>query len=107
LAATIVAMSVMPPDLRPETGIPRNFGHFSVYFVAGLAFSLDYDRKPAQVAIVLLIFTGSIEIAQLFVPGRHARLSDFIIDAFAISVGLVLPSLTGRIRGRFDLKLDA
>ena len=107
LAAAIVALSVLPPDLRPETGIPHNFEHFSIYSVAGLAFGLGYDRKPVLTAILLLIFTGSIEIAQLFVPGRHARLSDFIVDAFAMCVGLVLTSLTGRIRDSFDLKLDA
>ena len=87
--------------------MPPNFEHFSIYCVAGLAFGLGYDRKPVLVAILLLIFSGSIEIAQLFVPGRHARLSDFIVDAFAMCVGLVLASLTGRIRDRFDLKLDA
>lgn len=107
LAAAIVALSVIPPDLRPQTGMPSNFEHFSIYSVAGLAFGLGYDRKPVLVAILLLIFTGSIEIAQLFVPGRHARLSDFIVDAFGMCVGLVLASLSGRIRGRFDLKLDA
>jgi VanZ family protein len=107
LAAAIVALSVIPPDLRPQTGMPNNFEHFSIYSVAGLAFGLGYDRKPVLVTILLLVFSASIEIAQLFVPGRHARLSDFIVDAFAMCVGLMLASLTGRIGGRFDLKLDA
>ena len=107
LAAAIVALSLIPPDLRPETGMPRNFEHFSIYSVAGLAFGLGDDRKPVLGAILLLIFTGGTEIAQLFVPGRHARLSDFIVDAFAMCVGLVLGSLTGRIRDSFDLKLGA
>jgi VanZ family protein len=38
---------------------------------------------------MLVIFAGTVEIAQLFVPGRHARLSDFIVDALAISAGLI------------------
>jgi VanZ family protein len=33
------------------------------------------------------MFAGFVEIAQLFVPGRHARLSDFIVDALAMCVG--------------------
>jgi hypothetical protein len=27
-------------------------------------------------------------LAQLLVPGRHARLSDFLIDAWGVTVGL-------------------
>ena len=38
--------------------------------------------------LLLVGFVGVIEIAQLVVPGRHARLSDFLIDAFAVSIGL-------------------
>jgi hypothetical protein len=40
------------------------------------------------VAIGLVIFAGAIELAQLFAPGRHARLSDFIVDASAACIGL-------------------
>jgi VanZ family protein len=49
-------------------------------------------------AIFLVIFSGSIEIAQLFVPGRHARLSDFIVDTVAVCIGLVTSSLLSLAR---------
>jgi len=48
--------------------------------------------------LVLVIFAGVIEFAQLFVPGRHARLSDFIIDAFGACVGAALASVAARAR---------
>jgi VanZ family protein len=47
------------------------------------AFGLGYKRRHDLLAILLVVFSGAIEIAQLFVPGRHARLGDFIIDAVA------------------------
>jgi VanZ family protein len=50
----------------------------------GRLFGLGYKRKHGLLAILLVIFSSFIEIAQLFVPGRHARLSDFIIDAVAV-----------------------
>jgi hypothetical protein len=56
--------------------VPHNFEHFLIYSAAGLAFGLGYERKPGS-RVLLLIFTGSVEFAQLFVPGRHARLSRF------------------------------
>jgi hypothetical protein len=39
--------------------------------------------------ILLLISTRFVEIAQLLVPGRHARLSDFIFGAAAAWTGLI------------------
>jgi VanZ family protein len=38
------------------------------------------------------MFSGTIEIAQLFAPGRHARIGDFILDAVAAYIGLVMAS---------------
>jgi VanZ family protein len=59
----------------------------------GFAFGLGYKRKHGLLAILLVIFSSFIELAQLFVPGRHARLSDFIIDTVAVLIGLVMSSL--------------
>jgi VanZ family protein len=98
LATAIAVVSLVPPDLRPETGAPHALEHFSIYAATGLAFGLGYARKFGLLTIILLIFAGSIEIAQLFVPGRHARLSDFIIDAAALCAGLIAASLVRQLR---------
>jgi VanZ family protein len=97
LATAVVVLSVIPPNLRPETSAPHNPEHFLIYASAGLAFALGYDRKFGLLAILLLIFAASTEIAQLFVPGRRARLSDFIIDVLAVCAGPIGVSLVRRI----------
>jgi VanZ family protein len=93
LAAAIVVLSVVPPSLRPETDLPHGIEHFVIYLATGLAFALSYELKPGLLATRLVFFSGAVEIAQLFVPGRHARLSDFIVDASAITVGVMAVSL--------------
>ena len=100
LAATIVILSLVPPALRPETSAPHSLEHFIIFAAAGFAFGLGYERRHDLLAILLVIFSSSIEIAQLFVPGRHARLSDFIIDAVAACIGLVMSSLLSLARAR-------
>jgi VanZ family protein len=50
------------------------------------------------VAIALVTFAAFVEVVQLFVPGRHARLSDFAIDALAAIIGLIVARLLGLIR---------
>jgi VanZ family protein len=75
---------------EPETGARHNLEHFTIFAATGFAFGLGYKRRHDLIAILLVIFSGAIEIVQLFVPGRHARLGDFIIAA---CIGLVMASL--------------
>jgi hypothetical protein len=96
LAAAIVILSLVPPTLRPETGAPHSLEHFTIFAATGFAFGLGYKRRHDLLAILLVIFSGAIETAQLFVPGRHAHLGDFIIDAVAACMGLVMASLLRR-----------
>jgi VanZ family protein len=96
LAATVLVLSVVPVWLRPETDTPHNFEHFAAFFVTGAAFGFGYGRRPLVVALALVLYSAMIEIIQIFVPDRHARLSDFIVDALAVSVGVALASLAAR-----------
>jgi VanZ family protein len=98
LAAAIVVLSVVPPALRPETAAPHNFEHFLIYWTMGLAFGLGFKRRLGLLAILLSVFTGFVEIAQLLVPGRHARLSDFLVDAVAMWFGLIGVSMFRQVR---------
>ena len=105
LATAIVALSVVPPSLRPETGLPHGIEHFVIYWATGLAFALGSELKPGLLATLLAFFSGAVEIAQLFVPGRHARLIDFIVDGLAITVGVIAGSLAAQGWARSNLPL--
>ncbi len=100
LAAAIVVLSVVPPGLRPETGTPHNLEHFLAYLATGFAFGLGYDRNHSLLALLLVLFSFWVEVLQLFVPGRHARLGDFVVDALAACVGLLMASLVNPTRAR-------
>jgi VanZ family protein len=96
LAIIITTLSVVPAWLRPETEMPHHLEHFAAFFIVGIAFGLGYDRRPILISIALLAFTALIEVAQIFVPGRHARLSDFIVDAIAVLSGAILVDIARR-----------
>jgi VanZ family protein len=100
LAIAIVVLSVVPRELRPVTPAPHHVEHFMTYFVTGFAFGLGYLRNHFFVAFFLVIFCGFVEIMQLLVPGRHARLSDFVVDAFATCFGLLATLLINQICAR-------
>jgi VanZ family protein len=81
--------------LRPTTNVSHNVEHFAALFVTGVAFGLGYSRRPVIVALVLVFFCGAIEIVQLLVPGRHSRLSDFIVDALGAVTGVAAAFVGG------------
>ncbi len=74
--------------MRPESLVPHIVEHFGVYLVTCLAFGFGYASRPMLLAILLVVFSGLVEIVQLSVPSRHARLSDFIVDALAALIGV-------------------
>jgi hypothetical protein len=98
LATVIVILSLVPPVLRPQTGVPSGLEHLTIYSATGFAFGLRYGRRETLLAIFLVLFSAALESAQLFIPGRHARLSDFLIDALGACLGVIATSPVNRIR---------
>ena len=88
LLMTIAVLSLVPAQDRPVTSLPHSVEHFSIFLVTGLAFGVGYPQRRLFQFVAVLAFTAAIELAQLLVPGRHARLSDFLVDALGITVGL-------------------
>lgn len=78
LTVAIVILSLVPPELRPRVGGFHVLEHFAIFSATGFAFGLGY-RPRYFTAIGLVFFAGAVEVAQLLVPGRHARISDFIV----------------------------
>jgi VanZ family protein len=58
--------------------------------LVGFAFGVAYRHNRRVTALLTVLMTGVIEITQFWAPGRHARLSDFIVDALAACSGLAM-----------------
>jgi VanZ family protein len=86
LLLAIVVLSVVPPSTRPTTFVPHNFEHAVIFLTTGISFGTAYPGRERLLSIGAIIFCAAIELAQLYVPGRHARLSDFIVDATAAAL---------------------
>jgi VanZ like family len=97
LVVIITALSLVPPSIRPTTGAGGDFEHLLIFLAAGLAFAFGYRTRPWSVAIGLMVFSGTIELAQTFVPGRHARFHDFVIDSTAALLGLGIARVLARL----------
>ena len=88
LVLTIVLLSLGPPSSRPVTGAGNNVEHLLIFLTTGAAFGLGYARRYWLLVIALVAFAAAIELAQILVPGRHARFTDFLTDGAAVSLGI-------------------
>ena len=96
LLLAIAVLSLVPPSYRPGTDVPHTFEHLAIFLATGLAFGLGDANRYVSRMFLLIAFVGFIELAQLLVPGRHARVSDFLLDALGVSIGVGLGHLLAR-----------
>jgi VanZ family protein len=74
--------------------------HAGIFLFDGLAFAIAYLGYEWLLSVSAVIFCAGIELAQLMIPGRHARLSDFIVDATAVCAGIFAGSTLTRMKRR-------
>jgi VanZ family protein len=92
-AAAVTFVSLSPPRYRPDSNLGHDFEHALAFVVVGLAFGLAYPRHRRFASAALVLAIGVIEILQLLIPGRHARLEDFLVNAMAACAGVAVAAL--------------
>jgi VanZ family protein len=91
LLATAVSFATLgPPEYRPHSFLGQDGEHALAFVLTGLAFGLAYPQHRLRTSIVAVIMTGVLEILQLWMPGRHARLEDYVVDAVAVCIGFAI-----------------
>jgi VanZ family protein len=102
-ASAIVVLTVVPPSLRPTTDAPHDVEHAAAFLIVGILFGLAYEGRERILSVGAVVFCAIVEVLQLYVPGRHARWIDFVVDAVAALIGVFVGafgSRTLRKRGR-------
>jgi VanZ family protein len=99
LLAVIVVLTLAPPGFRPQTPVSHTIEHAGIFLVTGIALGSGYGRRAALLYIAAIVFCAGLEIAQVFDPGRHARVSDFLVDFTAMWAGVWVGSLLSKRAG--------
>jgi VanZ family protein len=89
LAATIALLTLVPPAARPTTALPHDLEHAAIFAAAGAAFAIAYRSRLFSLIKGAILYAAVLELAQFLVPGRHARIEDFVVDA-ASSCGMII-----------------
>ena len=89
----LITVSLVPASLRPGTGVSHNLEHFGSFLLAGIVWCIAYADRLVLWLGTMPVLAGGVELLQIFVPGRHARLSDFAVDALGGCVGILITFL--------------
>jgi VanZ family protein len=95
-ASAIVVLTVVPPSLRPTTDPPHDVEHAAAFLIVGILFGLAYEGRERILSGGAVVFCAMVEVLQLYVPGQHARWIDFVVDAAAAVLGIVVGSFGNR-----------
>ncbi len=99
---TVVALSVLPPDSIPATGLSDEFAHLAAYAVLALAGGIAFRGAPSLflLAVGLLALGGGLELVQAFIPGRYASGYDILANAIGIALGTASAAATNWLADR-------
>jgi VanZ family protein len=97
LVIGLVVITVVPASERPVTGVQHGYEHFLAFGFVGFIFALAYSQRPIVLMLSAIVFTAVLELIQIPLPTRHARLEDFFTDALASCVGIGFAHLSARI----------
>ena len=87
----------LPLDRIESMESPVNLVHLVLFLLLGMAMALALRHWSfARVAVVIVLLGVTTELVQLLVPGRHARLTDVLVD---IAAGLLGWAIVRRVSG--------
>jgi VanZ family protein len=100
LAAAVTFVTLGPAQFRPHAPFGHDGEHAFAFLLVGVAFGFAYAHRRTFVATVSVVMIALLEVLQLWVPGRHARVEDFVVDAMAACLGLTIAAGLEWIRAR-------
>jgi VanZ family protein len=88
--------TLSPIGLRPHVGGPNYERLFAFALIGGL-FGLAYPRDLLRTMIIVVGFALGLEILQMIIPGRHARMFDALVKSCGGIAGVITAAMLNRL----------
>jgi VanZ family protein len=103
----IVYATLVPLGMRPTAGeVGPDYERFAAYAVTSALMVLAYPRHPVRVGLMIVAIAVILEISQLAVPGRDARIADALVKVMGGLSGLVLSLFLRRLMNGYGVAPD-
>lgn len=100
LVLCAVVVTLGPQKVRPYTGIDHDIEHALAFALVGLAFGLGYPRHRMALIALAIAGAGLMEFLQHWIPGRHATIRDFAVNALGACAGIAAAAVLDALRRR-------
>jgi VanZ family protein len=96
----LVILSLVPGGERPHTGLPGQIEHVIAYCGTAAVLGLGYPTAKARFGLVVMfaVLAVVLEMAQLWIPGRHSQFIDFAASSAGACIGMLAVSVVDRFR---------
>ncbi len=98
----VIALSVIPQEAKPDTGMSGKLNHIAAYAALALAGGIAYRRpRPLfMMAAGLLLLGAGLELVQALLPGRFASGYDVLANMVGIALGSAVAISTNTFMNR-------
>jgi VanZ family protein len=93
----IFVLSVVPAEQRPVSGLGQSYEHFTAFALVGGVFAIAYPLLLTRLLALAVLYCGGIELLQVPLPTRHARVSDFLVDTLGAFVAIVCVAVARKL----------
>ncbi len=85
----VIALSVIPQEAKPDTGMSGKLNHIAAYAALALAGGIAYRRRRPlfMMAAGLLLLGAGLELVQAYLPSRFANGYDVLANVVGIALG--------------------
>jgi hypothetical protein len=95
----IVFSTLSPIGMRPHLGA-AHLERFGAFALLGFLFAIVYPGRIVAVLTGTVAIVAGLELLQMLVAGRHARLADLAVKASGGVAGIACAWLVMRVRAR-------
>lgn len=88
--ATLSPYAWRPELTETEPGLVVILEHVAAFAVLGFLFVVSYPERPRTVCLIVVGSAVALEVAQAFLPDRHARLADVLEKIVGGGAGILL-----------------
>jgi hypothetical protein len=96
----IVTLSLVPAVDRPVTGAGQSPEHLTAFAIVGGVFAFGYRLSLTLQLVLAALLCGGIELLQIPLSTRHARVSDFLADISGAFLAIIFVFIARRLSAK-------
>ena len=103
----VIALSLLPQETLPETGMWDKLNHALAYAVLAVSGGFGFKglRSLLMVGIGLVVLGAGLELVQSVTPGRDGSIADAVANLVGVALGsLALAATNTFLRDRYGTR---